>query len=256
MDSAIPLWLSSVNPTLATAINGSNAKVGGLEMKILVAEDDKKTADFVNSGLRSNGFSVECYDDGRDALSYCLYNECDAIVLDRMLPGMDGLSVLKALRAAKKRTPVLFLTSIGDVQDRVEGLTEGADDYLVKPFHFSELLARLNSIIRRQPTSIASTVLHVHDLSMDLLSRVVKRQDVTIDLLPREFALLEVLMRNAGRIVTRNMLLEQVWDYNFDPNSTVIETYISRLRSKIDKPFETPLLHTSRNVGYSLHGPL
>ncbi|MEM9360223.1 MAG: response regulator transcription factor [Pseudomonadota bacterium] len=225
-------------------------------MKILVAEDDKKTAEFVNSGLRSNGFSVEWYDDGRDALSYCLYNECDAIVLDRMLPGMDGLSVLKALRAAKKQTPVLFLTSIGDVQDRVEGLTEGADDYLVQPFHFSELLARLNSIIRRQPTSIASTELHVHDLTMDLLSRVVKRQDVTIELLPREFALLEVLMRNAGRIVTRNMLLEQVWDYNFDPNSTVIETYISRLRSKIDKPFETPLLHTSRNVGYSLHGPL
>ncbi|WP_377193619.1 response regulator [Ruegeria meonggei] len=224
-------------------------------MKILVAEDDKKTANFVNSGLRSNGFSVEWYEDGRDALSFCLYNECDAIVLDRMLPGMDGLSVLKALRAAKKKTPVLFLTSIGDVQDRVEGLTEGADDYLVKPFHFSELLARLNSIIRRQPSDVSTTELHVHDLSMDLLSRVVKRQDVTIELLPREFALLEVLMRNTGRVVTRTMLLEQVWDYNFDPNSTVIETYISRLRSKIDKPFETPLLHTSRNVGYSLHGP-
>ncbi|WP_170327370.1 response regulator [Ruegeria arenilitoris] len=224
-------------------------------MKVLVAEDDKKTADFVNSGLQANGFSVEWYEDGRDALSYCLYNDCDAIILDRMLPGMDGLSVLKALRAAKRLTPVLFLTSIGDVQDRVEGLTEGADDYLVKPFHFSELLARLHSIIKRHSAGVTTTELHVHDLSMNLLSRVVKRQSETIELLPREFALLEVLMRNSGRIVTRTMLLEQVWDYNFDPNSTVIETYISRLRSKIDKPFDTPLLHTSRNVGYSLHGP-
>ncbi len=224
-------------------------------MKILVAEDDKKTADFVNSGLQANGFSVEWYEDGRDALSYCLYNDCDAIILDRMLPGMDGLSVLKALRAAKRQTPVLFLTSIGDVQDRVEGLTEGADDYLVKPFHFSELLARLYSIIKRHSAGVTTTELHVHDLSMNLLSRVVKRQNETIELLPREFALLEVLMRNSGRIVTRTMLLEQVWDYNFDPNSTVVETYISRLRSKIDKPFDTPLLHTSRNVGYSLHGP-
>ncbi len=224
-------------------------------MKILVAEDDKQTADFVNSGLQANGFSVEWYEDGRDALSYCLYNECDAIILDRILPGMDGLSVLKALRAARRQTPVLFLTSVGDVQDRVEGLTEGADDYLVKPFHFSELLARLYSIIKRHSSGAAITELRVHDLSMNLLSRVVKRQNKAIDLLPREFALLEVLMRNSERIVTRTMLLEQVWDYNFDPNSTVIETYISRLRAKIDKPFDIPLLHTSRNVGYSLHGP-
>lgn len=224
-------------------------------MKILLAEDDATTAEFVISGLRSSGFSVEWFDDGRDALSFCLYNQCDAVILDRMLPGMDGLSILKALRAARNQTPVLFLTSIGDVSDRVEGLTEGADDYLVKPFHFSELLARLHSVMKRRTDKVESVELHVLDLSMDLLKRLVRRQDQTIDLKPREFAILELLMRNTGRIVTRNMILEQVWDYNFDPNSTVIETYISRLRAKIDKPFETALLHTVRNVGYSLHGP-
>ncbi len=224
-------------------------------MKILVAEDDVKTAEFVISGLRSSGFTVEWFEDGRDALSYCLYNQCDAVILDRVLPGMDGMSILKALRAAQNQTPVLFLTSISDVSDRVEGLTEGADDYLVKPFHFSELLARLQSVLKRRTDKVEATELRVLDLSMDLLKRLVRRQDQTIDLKPREFALLELLMRNSGRIVTRNMILEQVWDYNFDPNSTVIETYISRLRTKIDKPFEVALLHTIRNVGYSLHGP-
>ncbi len=224
-------------------------------MKILVAEDDKKTAEFVISGLRANGFNIEWFEDGRDALSYCLYNQCDAVILDRVLPGMDGLSLLKALRAARNQTPVLFLTSIGDVDDRVEGLTEGADDYLVKPFHFSELLARLQSVLKRRTDKVEATELRIEDLSMDLLKRTVKRQGQTIDLKPKEFALLELLMRNTDRIVTRNMILEQVWDYNFDPNSTVIETYISRLRAKIDKPFDTALLHTIRNVGYSLHGP-
>lgn len=224
-------------------------------MKILVAEDDKKTAEFVVSGLRANGFNIEWFEDGRDALSYCLYNQCDAVILDRVLPGMDGLSLLKALRAARNQTPVLFLTSIGDVDDRVEGLTEGADDYLVKPFHFSELLARLQNVLKRRTDKVEATELRVEDLSMDLLKRTVKRQGQTIDLKPKEFALLELLMRNTDWIVTRNMILEQVWDYNFDPNSTVIETYISRLRAKIDKPFDTALLHTIRSVGYSLHGP-
>lgn len=221
----------------------------------MIAEDDEKTASFIRAGLKSDGFIVEWFDDGRDALSYCLYNDCDAVILDRKLPGMDGLSILKALRAARNNTPVLFLTSIGDVEDRVEGLKEGADDYLVKPFHYSELLARLHSIIKRKADSGVNTELRVHDLSMDLLGRVVRRQETVIELLPREYSLLEILMRNSGRIVSRTMLLEQVWDFSFDPNSSVVETHISRLRAKIDKPFDVTLLHTIRGVGYSLHGP-
>ncbi|MFX0546005.1 response regulator transcription factor [Roseovarius sp. S1116L3] len=224
-------------------------------MKILLAEDDPKMADFISSGLEEHGHSVDRVEDGRDALSYCLYNSCDLAILDRMMPGMDGLSVLKAMRAARNETPTIFLTALGDVDDRVDGLTAGADDYLSKPFHFSELLARISSITRRQNDMSVTNTLEVHDLALDLLTRTAQRQGQLIELQSKEFALLEVLMRNAGRIITRTMLLERVWNFNFDPNTTVVETHISRLRSKIDKPFDIPLIHTVRNSGYSIHGP-
>ncbi len=224
-------------------------------MKILLAEDDRRSAEFIRRGLGEHGHSVEHVEDGRDALTFCLYNPCDVIILDRMMPGMDGLAVLKALRAAGRKTPVIFLTAMGDVDQRVEGLSAGGDDYLVKPFHFSELLARIEAVARRPAAEIKSTRLVVHDLELDLLTRTARRGGAAIELLAKEFALLEVLMRNAGRVVTRTMLLEQVWDFNFDPKTSVIETHMSRLRAKIDKPFDTPLIHTMRNAGYSIHAP-
>lgn len=224
-------------------------------MKILLAEDDQKMADYLTSGLVESGHSVDHVTDGRDALSYCLYNDCDMAILDRMMPGMDGLSVLRAMRAAGKDLPVLFLTAMGQVDDRVEGLSAGGDDYLVKPFHFSELLARIVAITRRQPDNAETTALDVDDLHLDLLARAATRQGTLIELHAKEFAMLEILMRNAGRVVTRTMLLERVWNFNFEPNTTVVETHMSRLRAKIDKPFDTHLIHTIRNTGYSLHGP-
>jgi two-component system OmpR family response regulator len=228
---------------------------GRAQVKILVAEDDAQSADFLKRGLSQEGHSVDVVSDGRDALSFCLYNNCDLMVLDRMLAGMDGLTVLKTLRAAGRQVPVLFLTSMGDVEDRVEGLMAGGDDYLVKPFHFSELLARATSIARRPPAGEMRTSLVVHDLELDLLAHSARRAGLPIDLQAKEFALLETLMRNAGRVVTKTMLLEQVWDFNFDPKTTVVETHVSRLRAKIDKPFDVPLIHTMRNSGYSLHAP-
>ncbi len=224
-------------------------------MKILLVEDDLKMATFVVSGLEEQGHSVDHVGDGRDGLSYCMYNDCDVVILDRMMPGMDGLSVLKALRAAGKSVPVLMLTALGDVEARVEGLESGADDYLAKPFHFSELLARVSALTRRRSETAEVAELKVHDLTLDLLSRTARRQDTVIDLQSKEFRLLEILMRNAGRVVTRTMLLEKVWSFNFDPNTSVVETHVSRLRSKVDKPFDVPLIHTMRNSGYSMHGP-
>lgn len=224
-------------------------------MKILLAEDDLKVADFIVAGLTENGHLVDHVTDGREALTYCLYNACDLAILDRMMPGMDGLSVVKALRAAAKETPVLLLTAMGDVTERVEGLAAGADDYLTKPFHFSELLARVVAISRRRKDVAEAAVFTVHDLTLDLLARTARRQGQMIDLQSKEFALLEVLMRNAGRVVTRTMLLERVWNFNFEPNTTVVETHISRLRGKVDKPFDVPLIHTVRSTGYSIHGP-
>ena len=224
-------------------------------MKILLAEDDPKMAEYLTAGLTENGHCVDHVTDGRDVLSYCLYNDCDMAILDRMMPGMDGLSVLRALRAAQKTLPVLFLTAMGQVDDRVEGLAAGGDDYLTKPFHFSELLARIAAITRRNQETAEATALEVHDLRLDLLSRTATRQGKLIELHAKEFAMLEILMRNAGRVVTRTMLLERVWNFNFEPNTTVVETHMSRLRSKIDKPFDTPLIHTIRNTGYSMHGP-
>jgi two-component system OmpR family response regulator len=170
-----------------------------------------------------------------------------------MVPALDGLTIVKSLRAASVRTPVLFLTSMSGVDDRVEGLEAGGDDYLVKPFAFSELTARLNALVRRPPITTEKTKLRVGDLEVDLVKRTAERSGALIDLLPREFSLLELLMRNEGRVLTRTMLLEKIWNFNFDPQSSVVETHISRLRAKIDKPFEFPLLHTVRNTGYTLH---
>jgi len=224
-------------------------------VKVVVAEDDRTSSDFIRKGLAQQGHSVESVFDGRDALTFCLYNSCDVLVLDRMMPGMDGLSVAKALRASGRTMPILFLTSMGDVDDRVEGLMAGGDDYLVKPFHFSELMARITVLARRPQTAEASTRLSIHDLELDLLDHTATRAGTRIELQAKEFAILALLMRNAGRIVTKTMLLEQVWDFNFDPQTTVVETHMSRLRAKIDKPFEVPLIHTTRNTGYSIHAP-
>lgn len=224
-------------------------------MKILLAEDDAKMAEYIVAGLTENGHSVDHVTDGRDALNYCLYNDCDLAILDRMMPGMDGLLVLKALRASKKDLPVLFLTAMGQVDDRVEGLSAGGDDYLTKPFHFSELLARIGAVSRRKQETGGEQVLKVHDLTLDLLSRTAKRQGTLIELHAKEFSILETLMRNAGSVVTRTMLLERVWNFNFEPNTSVVETHMSRLRAKIDKPFDVSLIHTIRNTGYSMHGP-
>ncbi|AWZ01350.1 transcriptional activator protein CopR [Rhodobiaceae bacterium] len=225
-------------------------------MKILLAEDDPQTSEFIRKGLMQAGHSVEAVDNGRDALSYCLYNECDVVVLDRMMPGMDGLTVVTAMRSVGRKMPVLFLTARSAVDDRVEGLTAGADDYLVKPFQFSELEARIIALGRRPVTAAESTKLVVHDLELDLMSRVAERAGQPIALQAKEFAILEVLMRNPGRIQTRTMLLEKVWDFNFDPQTSVVETHISRLRSKIDKPFSTSLIRNVRSAGYTISAPV
>lgn len=224
-------------------------------MKVLVVEDDEKTRSYVLGGLRGAGHGVDSAENGVDGLAMALATPYDAIILDRMLPGVDGLTVLKALRAEDVQTPVLFLTAVAGVDDRVEGLEAGADDYLVKPFAFSELAARLAAIGRRPGTLSEQSHLRVGDLEIDLLKRRVTRAGAEIDLLPREFSLLEYFMRNEGRVVSKTMLLERVWDFHFDPQTTVVETHISRLRGKIDKPFEAPLLHTIKNVGYTLREP-
>ncbi len=222
-------------------------------MRILVVEDDKDVAGFVVKGLREAGHTVEHADNGRDGLFMGASENFDAIILDRMLPGgIDGLRLLETLRAQDNATPVLFLSALGQVDDRVKGLKAGGDDYLTKPFAFAELLARVEAMSRRGKGEGPMTRLAVGDLEMDLLSRGVKRGRQKIDLQPREFRLLEYLMRHADQVVTRTMLLEGVWDYHFDPQTNVIDVHVSRLRQKIDKPFETPLLHTVRNAGYML----
>jgi two-component system OmpR family response regulator len=180
-------------------------------------------------------------------------HDYDVLIIDRMLPGQEGLQIVKSLRRAGRKAPILFLTALGGVDDRVDGLEAGGDDYLVKPFSFSELLARLNALARRPHLKGEETRLKVGDLALDLITRKVCRGGVEIDLQPREFRLLEVLMRNKGRVVTRTMLLERVWSFHFDPKTSVVETHISRLRTKIDKPFATELIHTIRGAGYSLH---
>lgn len=224
-------------------------------MRILLIEDDIKTASYVSRGFTEAGHTCDVVDNGQDGLFQATRESYDVMIVDRMLPGLDGLSLVRALRAAGKKTPAIFLTSIGGLDDRVEGLEAGGDDYLVKPFAFSELAARVSALARRPTMQQEPTVLKVHDLVVDLLSRRVTRAGQEIDLQPKEFSLLETLMRNEGRVLTRTMLLERVWDYHFDPQTSVVETHISRLRSKIDKPFDTALLHTVRSTGYSIHAP-
>jgi two-component system OmpR family response regulator len=224
-------------------------------MHILLIEDDAATASYAAKGLTEAGHVVDVVEDGKEGMVQSIQTPYDVMIVDRMLPSMDGLSIVKALRASGNKTPVLFLTAVSGVDDRVEGLDAGADDYLTKPFAFSELLARINALYRRPSASVEITHLRVADLELDLLARVARRSDQEIELQPREFTLLEVLMRNEGRVVSRTMLLEQVWDFHFDPKTSVVETHVSRLRSKIDKPFDTSLLHTVRNLGYSLHAP-
>ena len=222
-------------------------------MRILVVEDDKDVAGFVVKGLRESGHVVEHADNGRDGLFLAASEKFDAIILDRMLPGgIDGLRILETLRAQQNSTPVLFLSALGQVDDRVAGLKAGGDDYLTKPFAFAELLARVEALARRGKGEQPLTKLSVADLEMDLLSRTVRRAGQKIDLQPREFLLLEYLMRHAGQVVTRTMLLEGVWDYHFDPQTNVIDVHVSRLRQKVDKPFPAALIHTVRNAGYML----
>jgi len=224
-------------------------------MKILVVEDDREMATYLTKGLSESGYTVDCASDGREALFLATSADYSAMVLDRMLPSMDGLSVLGALRAAEIRTPALILSALGSVDDRVKGLRAGGDDYLVKPFAFSELLARLEALLRRGAGPTTTTRLRVADLELDLLTRSVRRGGKAIEVLPREFRLLEYLMRNAGHVVTRTMLLEHVWDIHFDPRSNIVETHISRLRSKVDKGFEAQLIHTVRGAGYCVRSP-
>jgi two-component system OmpR family response regulator len=223
-------------------------------MRILVIEDDPRTAAYVCKGLGESGHSVQLARDGREGLFLAMEGDHDALVVDRMLPGLDGLSLVQTLRASGERTPVLFLSAMGEVDDRVEGLRAGGDDYLVKPFAFAELLARLEVLSRRGEGHPAETALRVADLTLDRLSRRVKRAGQEIDLQPREFRLLEYLMLHAGQVVTRTMLLENVWDYHFDPQTNVIDVHVSRLRAKIDRGFDQPLLHTVRGVGYCMRG--
>lgn len=222
-------------------------------MRVLVVEDDREVAGYVIKGLREAGHVAEHADNGRDGLFLAASETFDAIILDRMLPGgIDGLKVLETLRGQDNQTPVLFLSAMAQVDDRVRGLKAGGDDYLTKPFAFSELLARVEALSRRNRNTGPETRLVVGGLEMDLLSRGVKRLGQKIDLQPREFRLLEYLMRHAGQVVTRTMLLEGVWDYHFDPQTNVIDVHVSRLRQKIDKPFPTAMIHTVRSAGYML----
>jgi len=222
-------------------------------MRILVIEDDKDVASYLSKGLKESGYVADCADNGKTGLQMAVSEDYDLLIVDRMMPEMGGLEVIRTLREEGYKIPVLVLSALGEVEDRVEGLHEGGDDYLVKPFSFSELLARIEALLRRaQQQQEVVTALQVVDLEMDLLARTVKRSGQSIDLQPREFRLLEYFMRNPGQVLTRTMLLEKVWDYHFDPQTNVIDVHISRLRAKIDKDFETPLLHTVRGAGYVL----
>ena len=225
-------------------------------MRILIIEDDKDAAAYMGKGLQESGHLVENVADGKEGLGRALTGEYDIMVIDRMLPSLDGLSIVAALRAANVKTPVLILSALGDVDSRVAGLKAGGDDYLTKPYAFSELLARLEALSRRNQPERQQNKLTLADLEMDLVKHKVTRAGKNIILQPREFRLLEYLMRHSGQVVSRTMLLEQVWDYNFDPQTNVIDVHISRLRNKIDKGHQKSLLHTIRGAGYSLREPV
>ena len=224
-------------------------------VRILIIEDDKDVASFIQQGLTQAGWNVDRADNGKDGLFLATTEDYDALIVDRMLPSVDGLTLIRTLRASDIRTPALILSALGEVDDRVAGLKAGGDDYLVKPFAFSELSARLEALVRRTSNSASArsdVELEAGDLRMDLLRRTVVRAGQKIDLQPREFQLLEFLLRHKGQVVTRTMLLEGVWDYHFDPQTNVIDVHISRLRSKIDRGFANPLLHTVRGAGYRI----
>jgi two-component system, OmpR family, response regulator len=222
-------------------------------MKVLVVEDNPRVSQFLRKGLEESGHVVDCADNGQDGLLLATSGSYDVMVLDRMLPGgLDGLTIVQALRREKNRTPVLILSALAEVDDRIKGLRAGGDDYLTKPFSFGELSARIDALVRRSQACGGATELTVGDLHMDLRSHDVMRAGRRIELKPREFKLLEYLMRHSGQVVTRNMLLENVWDYRFEPRASVIDTHISNLRRKIDAGSDSPLLHTVRGFGYRL----
>ncbi|MEM1260811.1 MAG: response regulator transcription factor [Pseudomonadota bacterium] len=219
-------------------------------MNILIAEDDLEVSSYVAKGLREAGHSVQVVDDGDTALIEASHGSFDVLVLDRMLPGLDGLSIVKALRATGNTSPVLIVSALGEVDHRVEGLRAGSDDYLTKPFAFSEVLARVEALGRRRNTTSDAPTLQVADLKLDRLARCAHRGGLLIDLLPREYALLEYLMDHTGQVVTRTMLLEKLWGLNFDPQTNIVDVHISRLRQKIDKGYDKALIHTVRGMGY------
>lgn len=222
-------------------------------MHVLIIEDDSAVAEFVVTGLTNAGYQVQHASEGKTGLEMALSGQFDLLVVDRMLPFVDGLSIIESVRAKEITTPVLILSALGEVDDRVKGLKVGGDDYLAKPFAFEELQARVEALLRRHETNVAQTKLKVADLEMDLLAHKVVRAGQTLNLQPREYRLLEYLMKHAGQVVTRTMLLENVWDYHFDPQTNVIDVHISRLRQKIDKDFDRPLLSTVRGAGYRLN---
>ena len=224
-------------------------------MRVLIVEDDKQIASFVTKGLQQAGFAVDHVSDGEEGLQMAELNPYDAMVIDIMLPGMDGFSVIEKLRSQGNTIPILVLSARGSLDDKLKGFQTGSDDYLTKPFSFSELQARLQALLRRTTRGQRQNVLQVGDLKMDLLSRSVGRGNLKIDLQPREFALLEYLMRNSGNVVSKTMILEHVWDYHFDPQTNVVDVLVHRLRNKIDKDFRIKLLHTIRGVGYVLKVP-
>ncbi len=221
-------------------------------MRILLIEDDKQAATYLVKGLAESGYSIDHAADGEQGLDLALSEHYDVLVVDRMLPKRDGLSLIRMLRADGNTTPILVLSALGEVDDRVDGLRSGGDDYLIKPYAFAELLARLDALVRRRTATKTVTHLKVADLELNLLNHKVSRAGQLIRLQPMELRLLEFLLRHAGQVVTRTMLLEQVWDLHFDPQTNVVDTQISRLRSKIDKDFDKPLLHTLRGIGYKL----
>lgn len=225
-------------------------------MKVLVIEDDRETADYIARGLHEHGHVADLVSNGQDGLFMAVGGAHDVLVVDRMLPGIDGLGLVRMLRTSGVKTPVLFLTALRGVGDRVQGLEAGGDDYLVKPFAFAELLARLQALSRRPPLSDVPIRLQVADLELDLLKRTASRGGERVDLQPREFRLLEFLIRHADRVVTRTMLLEGVWDFHFDPKTNIVETHISRLRGKLSRGGRDPeLIHTVRGSGYILRAP-
>ena len=221
-------------------------------MRILLIEDDQVIADFISKGMREAGFAIDHIADGLVGLHAGLTQDYDVGILDLMLPGLDGLSILDRLRQEKKKLPIIILSAKRTVDDRINGLRHGGDDYLIKPFSFSELLARVESLLRRSQQVVEPTSLSFDDLTLDLLARTVTRSGTKLDLQPKEFALLEYLIRNAGHVVSKTMIMERVWDYNFDTGTNVVEARISKLRDKVDKGFTVPLIHTVRGLGYVL----